>query len=205
MDDLVTTVIDSSLITAPPYGIDLLNPAATAIYGTDGNDAIEGRGAGGLIFGLAGHDTIYGRGGNDEIYGDEGDDIIRGGYGRDTLTGGVGADLFQFDFDAYMPGDVDIVTDFNENEGDSYRVLTFPPYEMLHVFSYQLFYDGQNTPESLPGQASLDGLPTLGYSADGGLYFDPDGSGSSYTLQKIAQIAGAPDFSNFQIEGAIYI
>ena len=62
------------------------------IYGTEGNDRIDGTHRDDLIFGYGGNDTITGDYGNDCIYGGEGNDTISGEYGNDTLRGGYGDD-----------------------------------------------------------------------------------------------------------------
>ena len=70
--------------------------AATALYGTEGNDVLTGT--------IIGHNVIYGLGGNDtisvsyssattELYGGDGDDIITGSlWGADYIDGGPGND-----------------------------------------------------------------------------------------------------------------
>ena len=54
------------------------------MYGTDGNDLIDG---------AAGNDQLYGGNGDDELHGREGNDRLFGGAGNDTLLGGAGDDL----------------------------------------------------------------------------------------------------------------
>lgn len=62
-----------------------------------------------------GDDTLNGGSGDDIIFGQEGNDIISGDLGNDVLYGGSGADIFLFN--AINEG-VDIVKDFDANEGD---------------------------------------------------------------------------------------
>lgn len=62
------------------------------IYGTPGNDTIEGEDIAENIIGLGGNDTIYGNGGSDFIRGNDGNDFIRGGSGFDVLLGYGGDD-----------------------------------------------------------------------------------------------------------------
>jgi len=89
------------------------------IFGTGGDDSLDGTGNSDLIIagkgddtiaagdghdlvlagkgddvvdGGAGNDLIYGGRGNDEIDGGEGNDLLVGGKGDDTLTGGAGND-----------------------------------------------------------------------------------------------------------------
>lgn len=80
------------------------------IFGTSGNDKIEGGPGNDLIFGLEGHDKIegnlgddcivgglghdklVGNNGKDVILGQDGDDSLRGNNGEDLLIGGEGKD-----------------------------------------------------------------------------------------------------------------
>ena len=76
-------------------------PGVDLLYGLDGNDRLEGAGAGDWLIGDAGNDTIIGGdgndmgsggGGNDSILGDGGNDQLVGGVGKDTIKGGAGND-----------------------------------------------------------------------------------------------------------------
>jgi Ca2+-binding RTX toxin-like protein len=71
------------------------------IYGTGGNDTLQGSIGSDTIYGYAegtdpdletGNDTIYGGNGRDTIYGGGGDDTLYGGDLNDTLYGGAGDD-----------------------------------------------------------------------------------------------------------------
>lgn len=84
------------------------------IDGTPGDDLILGKGGADSIHGLGGNDVIRGGKGNDVIDGGDGDDWLSGDRGDDTLTGGRGADTFHSSADAGL----DLVTDFNQAEGD---------------------------------------------------------------------------------------
>lgn len=75
-----------------------------------------------IIQGSEGNDELHGTKDNDVIYGGNGNDIIYGGYGADRLYGGLGADQFVIDFSEL--GELDIIEDFNPDEGDII-VLTF--------------------------------------------------------------------------------
>jgi Ca2+-binding RTX toxin-like protein len=99
-----------------------------SIAGGDGNDYLQGNQGFDTINGNAGNDTIHGgadgdlvRGGqgNDYIIGDNSNDQIYGDVGNDTMTGGGGADAFytQHGFGS------DVITDFNQAEGDKIHVL----------------------------------------------------------------------------------
>lgn len=77
-----------------------------------GSRIITGTGADDLLIGTTGRDIMTGGTGNDTLY---------GGGGGDILAGGRGADLFSFAAPTDSranPGNRDVITDFNRNEGD---------------------------------------------------------------------------------------
>jgi serralysin len=60
-----------------------------AIFGTPGNDALNGTELADTIIAYAGDDALNGKGGNDLLSGDDGDDTVFGGEGNDLLFGGL--------------------------------------------------------------------------------------------------------------------
>jgi Ca2+-binding RTX toxin-like protein len=117
------------------------------LQGFGGNDRIRGGSGDDGVFGGEGRDEIRGGAGGDDIadllgrnrvFGEAGDDtlsasgVVDGGPGDDTiaaffndfrLTGGSGADTFGFDAGFLVGSDpipttVDLVTDFDQREGD---------------------------------------------------------------------------------------
>lgn len=62
------------------------------IFGTSGNDRINGTTGDDVIFGFAGNDRIFSHGGNDCIIGGEGNDEARGETGNDVIFGNEGND-----------------------------------------------------------------------------------------------------------------
>ena len=75
------------------------------IYGTSGNDTLNGTSDNDNIFGLGGndllsgndgHDTLLGGTGNDILFGDSGDDVLNGGAGNDSLLDWSGNDTYIF-------------------------------------------------------------------------------------------------------------
>ncbi len=62
------------------------------LYGTPGNDVIDGLAGNDTIFGLGGNDIICGGLGRDKLYGGSGNDKLFGGAGNDVLKGGAGKD-----------------------------------------------------------------------------------------------------------------
>lgn len=62
------------------------------IFGTQGNDRLDGTNGNDLIIGMEGNDTINGHGGNDCVVGGPGNDTISGNFGNDVLIGSDGND-----------------------------------------------------------------------------------------------------------------
>jgi Ca2+-binding RTX toxin-like protein len=71
--------------------------ATTGIYGTAGDDILEGTAEADDMFGEAGNDTIFGRASADTIEGGAGNDVIDGGEGVDIMRGGTGDDSYVVD------------------------------------------------------------------------------------------------------------
>jgi thermitase len=67
-------------------------PAFCDVFGTAGNDLLEGTTAGEVICGFGGADVILGGGGKDVLLGGRGSDRLFGGGGADLLKGGGGND-----------------------------------------------------------------------------------------------------------------
>ncbi|MCC1492985.1 calcium-binding protein [Cognatishimia sp. F0-27] len=94
------------------------------IYGTQGNNRIEGQAGDDSLWGLNGGDSLFGQDGNDSLWGGsgrdmleggDGDDVLVGGSGADTMYGGDGADVFVIDIGSFTG---DHLNDFNAAEGD---------------------------------------------------------------------------------------
>ncbi|MEJ7929782.1 peroxidase family protein [Ramlibacter sp. AN1015] len=66
---------------------------ALDIFGTEGDDLLEGDGRADRIFGFGGNDILIGHAGNDLMEGGTGNDTLDGGSGRDTLRGQGGSDI----------------------------------------------------------------------------------------------------------------
>lgn len=67
-------------------------PKMKTIYGTVGDDVLDGGNWPQIIMGLAGDDTLNGGNSLDCLVGGPGDDILNGGNSTDILIGGPGAD-----------------------------------------------------------------------------------------------------------------
>jgi trimeric autotransporter adhesin len=63
------------------------------LFGTDGDDIVEGLAENDQLFGFHGDDVLRGGDGNDTINGYDGDDVLEGGAGDDTFIAGRGDDL----------------------------------------------------------------------------------------------------------------
>lgn len=89
------------------------------IYGTEGDDTIDGTAQQEAVFGYGGNDTIYTRQGDDLVYGGDGDDVIDtcegndviyGEAGNDTINSGAGDDII------YGGDGNDIITNSGGND-----------------------------------------------------------------------------------------
>jgi Ca2+-binding RTX toxin-like protein len=77
-------------------GDDVINGAGDSdrLYGMAGNDTVSGKAGADYLEGGAGNDKLDGGADNDALYGGIGDDILTGGQGNDVLHGGAGADTY---------------------------------------------------------------------------------------------------------------
>jgi Ca2+-binding RTX toxin-like protein len=60
------------------------------IYGTDGNNTLDGNAGDDYLYGRDGSDTLLGGDGADHLYGGDQDDTLIGGIGNDYINGGAG-------------------------------------------------------------------------------------------------------------------
>lgn len=76
-------------------GNDIINGTGGAndLEGERGNDEIRGRGGNDVLEGERGNDNLMGNNGNDRLLGGAGNDRLSGGFDNDLLNGGAGADL----------------------------------------------------------------------------------------------------------------
>lgn len=63
------------------------------IFGSNGNDVIDGGAGEDRLFGRGGNDTVSGGADDDRLFGGNGDDVLVGNTGDDTVRGGNGNDL----------------------------------------------------------------------------------------------------------------
>lgn len=156
------------------------NSLDNLLTGYTGNDVLHGMAGDDTLHGdgndtnSGGNDELDGGDGNDSIRGQMGDDTLYGGSGFDTLSGGGGADTFYFDTAPDTDTNHDIIADFVS--GTDKIVLAGA------VFS------GFKTAGSLANVYST-GFPVNDayIKVDGSyIYYDPDGTAGSGTLEKIA-------------------
>jgi Ca2+-binding RTX toxin-like protein len=87
---------DGSSPPPPPTGTDVGGNGEDTLYGTGGNDTLNGNSGVDTIYGQGGNDTLSGDGAGDALYGGSGNDVLIGGAGADELWGGRGHDTFVF-------------------------------------------------------------------------------------------------------------
>lgn len=165
------------------------------INGGDGADTLDSGGGNDELFGGAGNDVLIGFRpipdpltdtffpspriqsddllvggvGDDRLFGWNGNDTLNGGAGNDILRGGDGADTFTFN----NSEGIDTITDFNWTQGDKIQVSAIgfgvnPPKGPL-----------ESARRIQVGSSATTPFTRFIYdSSSGGLFFDPDGSGS---------------------------
>lgn len=132
-----------------------------------------------------GNERGYGGDGDDVIDGKAGDDRLYGGAGNDILTGGPGKDVFVFDGLLSRAG-VDRITDFTPVD-DKFELAA-------SVFKG---LSSNVKPEQLLAEAGASVAKTADQrliydTLSGSLFYDEDGSGSSFSPIQIATLLGAP-------------
>jgi Ca2+-binding RTX toxin-like protein len=164
------TVKASVSFTLGAYVEKLMLTGTDAIDGT-GNDranTLKGNGAANVLRGLEGKDSLNGG---------LGDDRLVGGAGADGLTGGGGADAFVFDT-LGTAADKDTVKDFAAGED----------WIEIELSAFGAFAGEAAGP--LPASAFALGTAAttsdqhlIYNSANGALYYDPDGAGGAGQVQ----------------------
>jgi Ca2+-binding RTX toxin-like protein len=122
---------------------------------------------------------------NNTMIGNSGNNILIGGNGNDTLTGGAGKDTFVFNTALNAGTNVDKITDFSLVDD----VMQIDNAFFLGLAAGQLassmFKDVTLGPK--------DASDRILYNSDtGSLFFDRDGSGSTYAAVKFATLSGTP-------------
>lgn len=136
------------------------------IFGTEGNDVINGGGTSDIIYGFEGDDVLNGYGAND---------VLDGGTGSDTMTGGIGDDTY------YVDSIGDVVIEYSgPSDGSSDNVrTTLASYVLTDNVEY-LYYDHANAAvvSDFTGQGNASGNGIHGWTGNDALY----GLGGNDTL-----------------------
>jgi Ca2+-binding RTX toxin-like protein len=144
----------------------------------DGDDDV--RGTGNSI-----DNVLTGNSGDNRVRGMSGNDTLDGRGGNDTLSGEKGSDAFRF-------------TSFGDNNADT--VQDFNALDDTIALDHTVFLDIKDGGKLTSGQflANTTGLAERSTerivynTADGKLYWDRDGSGTTYAPQHFATLEGAP-------------
>ena len=144
------------------------------VYSQDGNDLILGGDGRDMIRSATGDDTLVGGDGSDTLDGAGGSDEIEGCGGRDVLFGGAGADVFIFGLSTNDLGQADLIGDFEG--GVDIIHLDLASNLSSNTFSFGMAKLGDYSFELADSP-----LPSIAYDAESGdLWFDRDGSGSTF-------------------------
>lgn len=128
----------------------------------------------------------------DVFIGSKKNDEFKGGDGNDTMTGGGGADKFAFHLRPDSATNHDVITDFNEAEGDriAFEIAGFGSFPGLTQV------DGGFDPAQFVSNPA--GIPTnaaqriVYEELTGELWLDPDGNASAGDQILIATLTNAP-------------
>ena len=140
-----------------------------------GNDLFKGNG------GKSG--PVFGGDGDDRLIGGSNKDQLHGGDGNDKLTGGLGADKFYFDTALNAVTNVDTITDFEPSQHDK-LVLSAAFFLGLTPVGGTL-----DASEFHVGASALTPSQHILYTPGNGfLYYDQDGSGTTFAPIQFATI-----------------
>ncbi|ODT65009.1 MAG: hypothetical protein ABS75_33180 [Pelagibacterium sp. SCN 63-23] len=131
------------------------------IFGTSGDDNLNGNAYGNFIYGLAGYDELHGGDGDDVLDGGDDDDSLYGGDGDDTLYGGDGNDYAYYSvsfFDTTVTEDSGVVTIVSEEGTDTlHDVEAFAFSEVtMPSFAIPMFTDGTSIADFMFGSSGTD-------------------------------------------------
>jgi serralysin len=192
-----TYVLDNAgdvVIEAAGGGTDLVKSSVSWTMGANvdkvaligsANISAAGNTLNNTMLGNTGNNSLNGGAGNDAIGGGNGNDKLYGGLGNDMLTGGAGKDTFVFHTALNASTNIDKITDFSRADD----VMQIDNALFLGLAAGQLassmFKDVTLGPK--------DASDRILYNSDtGSLFFDRDGSGSTYAAVKFATLSGTP-------------
>ena len=110
-----------------------------------------------------------------------GDDSIIGGLGNDSLTGGLGSDHFVFNTALNATTNKDTLTDFSSTQGDKIDLSSSIFGNLVHTGS-TLTNTDFTIINATPTNANSSGAHLIFDTANHGLYYDADGSGSGSAI-----------------------
>ena len=174
--DIILTDNDNYTLIGSAFG--------DTLTGANGNDSLIGSASDDLLGGGGGADTLNGGAGDDILMGGAGDDILTGGAGNDMLKGDAGNDFIRYN----SPSEgIDTINGFVVAD-DTINVLQ-------SGFGGGLNPGPITDPEFLSGAGinePTDSFQRFIYNTGtGALFYDPDGTGSSPTVQ-LATLNGGP-------------
>ncbi len=166
---------------------------------TSGND---------VLYGNELSETVVGLTGDDLLKGEDGDDMLIGGAGSDELHGGSGADTFVFNsLSETDNGDFDTIVDFESTDTLSFNADTFEGLSGLEGTLADLITAGEAVDFLTSLSDQKDAKATFIFEAGDAqtgeasvLYYDADGSGSSYESTKIAELENSATVTAADIE-----
>jgi Ca2+-binding RTX toxin-like protein len=192
-NDTYFATIGDTLTETENNGTDTVNIDATFTLGDHfenlvltGTGAFNGTGnaLNNDITGNIGINTLSGEGGNDTLRGGDGADILKGGLGNDTLSGNAGADSFQFDTALDAATNVDTISTVSSIDK---IIVDNDIFTDLGTAFTVGEYRSINTGTSF---ASVDATDNIIYlKSTGQLFYDRDGSGTSYARILFADLA----------------
>lgn len=158
------------------------------------------------LTGTSGADYLNGYAGSDVIDGGAGDDYLAGGSSADTLTGGEGKDTFILGSDRGLgiQNGVDTITDFNLTD-DSFRLISADFTAFIGVTGA---LTSNNFVTGADKTTATDADDYIIYnSTNGNVFYDPDGSGSSYSSVLIADVTDGLEltYSHFTVSDSVFI
>lgn len=157
------------------------------------------------LTGTSGADYLNGYAGSDVVDGGAGDDYLAGGSSADTLTGGEGKDTFILGSDRGLgiQNGVDTITDFNVTD-DSFRLISADFTAFIGVTGAVA---SNNFVAGADKTTASDADDYIIYnSTNGNVFYDADGSGSSYSSVLIADVTDglALTHSHFKVSDSVF-
>jgi Ca2+-binding RTX toxin-like protein len=158
------------------------------------------------LTGSNGADYLNGYAGSDVIDGGDGADYLAGGSGIDTLTGGAGKDTFMLGSDRGLgiQNGTDTITDFALSD-DVFQLISadFTAFVGINgALASNYFVTGADKTTASDTDDYI-----IYNSTNGNVFYDADGSGSSYSSVLIADVTDglALTHSHFKISDSVFI